>query len=122
MGRRWFLGALVVLTLAGCASLAPDLPELGVELDYRSQVAPSEPFVVAVTLNQGVPGSRFDLVRYWNNKFQDYQSVKIHKRGRSTEWVRWAPGPFGAGHRPGTYRLKVFFNGRFVQEISYTVG
>ena len=78
--------------------------------------------IYAVTTLQNVKvGTRIEYVRYLNNKFLDNRSIKITKPNTNNTSFVWTLKKLGATHLPGTYKVKVYTNGIFEKETSYTI-
>ena len=133
------LWGAVLLVLVGCASGLPAPASLGSVVSvlcsraYDPQKNLAADFtwdfsrldrqiVLGVTLQGYPPGSRCEVVRYWNGKYLDHGSVAVKKPGAGTVFFTWTLTKPGASHPVGPYRVKVFVNGRYAKEIAYTVG
>ena len=73
------------------------------------------------TLQNAKIGTRIEYVRYLNNKFLDNRSIKIKKPNtNNTSFVCTLKKP-NASHLVGAYKVKLYTNGIFEKEASYTV-
>ncbi len=76
---------------------------------------------LVLIFNNPKVGTKFEYIRYLNNKFLDNGSLKIMKPNLTNASFVWSLKKPGATHLPGNYRVKVYTNGIFEQEVSYTV-
>ncbi len=73
------------------------------------------------TLQNAKIGTRIEYVRYLNNKFLDNRSITITKLNTNNTSFVWTLKNSTATHPAGEYKVKVYTNGIFEKEISYTV-
>ena len=73
------------------------------------------------TLQNAKVGIRIEYVRYLNNKFLDNRSIKIKKPNTNNTSFVWTLKKPNASHLVGTYKVKLYTNGIFEKEVSYTV-
>jgi hypothetical protein len=73
------------------------------------------------TLQNAKVGTRIEYVRYLNNKFLDNRSITITKLNTNNTSFVWTLKNSTATHPVGEYKVKVYTNGIFEKEISYTV-
>lgn len=76
---------------------------------------------VVTTLQNAKVGTRIGYVRYLNNKFLDNRSITITKLNTNNTSFVWTLKNSTATHPIGNYRVKVYSNGIFEKETSYTV-
>lgn len=76
---------------------------------------------VVATLQNAKVGTKIEYVRYLNNKFLDNRSITITKPNTNNTSFVWTLKKPGATHPIGNYRVKVYSNGIFEKETSYTV-
>lgn len=76
---------------------------------------------VVATLQNAKVGTRIEYVRYLNNKFLDNRSITVTKQSTNNTSFVWTLKKPGATHPIGNYRIKVYSNGIFEKETSYTV-
>ncbi len=74
-----------------------------------------------IALKNANVGTRIEYVRYLNNKFLDNRSIKITKPNVNNTSFVWTLKNSTATHPAGQYRVKVYTNGIFEKETSYTV-
>lgn len=97
-------------------------PKTGEALDPVTTFLSTDKSIYAVTtLKDAKVGTRIEYVRYLNSKFLDNRSVKITKANTNNVSFIWTLKNSTAAHPAGEYRLKVYTNGIFEKEISYTV-
>ncbi len=66
-------------------------------------------------------GTRFEYIRYLNDKLLDNGALKILKPNMTNSSFVWSLSKPGAVHLAGNYRVKIYTNGIFEKEISYVV-
>lgn len=77
-------------------------------------------YAVATLLNAKV-GTKIEYVRYLNNKFLDNRSITITKLNTNNTSFVWTLKNSTATHPVGQYTVKIYTNGIFEKETSYTV-
>lgn len=77
-------------------------------------------YLVAM-LKNAKSGMKIEYVRYLNNKFLDNRSLTVSKSNVNTASFLWSLKKKGSAHLLGNYRVKVYTNGIFEKEITYTV-
>ncbi len=75
---------------------------------------------LVLTVNTSKVGTKFEYVRSLNGKFLDNRSITLIKPVNVVSFD-WRLKKVGATHLPGTYKVKVYTNGVFEKEISYSV-
>ncbi len=97
-------------------------PKTGAPLSPTSTFSATDKdiYIVATTQNPKV-GTKIEYVRYLNNKYLDNRSVKILKPATTYVSFVWSLKNAGSAHPAGVYRVKLYTNGIFEQELSYTV-
>ena len=102
-------------------AFASDLAPSGAAQTVSTAFAPNAPAVYAVaTVTTVGQKERIEYVRYLDNKFVDNGSMALSKDGSHTATFGWKLKP-GAVHPAGTYKVKVYANGKFIRESTYTV-
>ncbi len=76
---------------------------------------------LALTLNKPKVGTKIEYIRYLNGKYLDSGTNKILKPNVTNTSFIWSLKKPGAMHPVGTYSVKVYTNGIFEKETSYTV-
>ena len=76
---------------------------------------------LVLTCNNAKMGTKFEYVRYLNNKLLDSGALKIMKPNLTNASFVWSLKNPGATHVSGTYGVKVYTNGVFEKETSYIV-
>ncbi len=76
-------------------------------------------YLVLIVNNPKV-GTKFEYIRYLDNKLLDSGALKVTRPNLTNSSFAWTLKP-GAIHSKGTYRVRVYTNGVFEKEISYTV-
>jgi hypothetical protein len=93
----------------------------GVAVSPMSKFSVSDPTIYAVlTLKNPAKDSRLEFVRYRDNKFVGNGSIKVTKEGVNYAGFKWTAKP-GKSHPSGTYKVKVYNNGRYERSATYTV-
>lgn len=97
-------------------------PKTGEALNPVTTFLSTDKSIYAVTtLKNAKIGTYIEYVRYLNGKFLDNRSVKITKANTNNVSFVWTLKNSTAAHPAGEYRVKVYTNGIFEKEISYTV-
>jgi len=76
---------------------------------------------LSLTLNKPKIGTKIEYIRYLNGKYLDSGADKILRPNVINTSFIWSLKKPGATHLPGNYRVKVYTNGVFEKETSYTV-
>ncbi len=76
---------------------------------------------LVLSLKNPKVGSKFEYVRYLNNVYLDKGSLAVTKPSTNNLSFVWTLKKVGATHQAGQYRIKVYSNGIFEKEISFTV-
>ena len=76
---------------------------------------------LALTLNKPKIGTKVEYIRYLNGKYLDSGTNKILKPNVTNTSFIWSLKKTGAMHLVGIYKVKVYTNGVFEKETSYTV-
>jgi len=76
---------------------------------------------LVLTLNKPKIGTKIEYIRYLNGKYLDSGVNKILKPNVTNTSFVWSLKKPGATHLIGTYKVKVYTNGIFEKEVSYTV-
>ena len=97
-------------------------PKTGEAVTPTSTFASTDKSIYLVlTLKNPKVGSRYAFTRYLNGKFLDNGSLPVTKLATNNVSFVWALKKAGATHPAGNYKVKVYTNGIFEKEISYTV-
>ncbi len=97
-------------------------PKTGEAINPTTIFLSTDKSIYAVTTLQNAKiGTRIEYVRYLNNKFLDNRSIKIKKPNTNNTSFVWTLKNSTASHPVGTYGVKVYTNGIFEKEITYTV-
>lgn len=75
---------------------------------------------VVSTLQNPKKGTRIEFVRYRDGKFTDNGSLAIAKDGARYASFDFAPKP-GKQHPAGTYKVKIYANGKYQASGTYSV-
>jgi hypothetical protein len=73
------------------------------------------------TLQNAKVGTKIEYVRYLNNKFLDNRSITISKPNTNNTSFVWSLKNSTATRLVGEYKLKLYTNGIFEKETSFTV-
>ena len=93
----------------------------GAPLSSTTQFSTTDPTIYAVvTLKNPAKNTRLEFVRYRNDKFVGNGSLKVAKDGAGYAGFMWNAKTSKA-HPRGTYKVKVYTNGRFERSATYTV-
>lgn len=76
---------------------------------------------LVLTLDKPKLGTKIEYIRYLNEKYLDKGANKILNPNVSNTSFVWSLKKPGAMHLVGTYKVKVYTNGLFEKETSYTV-
>ncbi len=76
---------------------------------------------LVMTLNKPKNGTKIEYIRYLNGKYLDSGTNKILKPNVTNTSFVWSLKKPGAMHLVGTYKVKVYTNGVFEKETSYTI-
>ena len=76
---------------------------------------------LVLTINKPKIGTKIEYIRYLNGKYLDSGTNKILKSNVTNTSFIWSLIKPGTMHLVGTYKVKVYTNGIFEKEISYTV-
>lgn len=76
-------------------------------------------YLVLIVNNPKV-GTKFEYIRYLNNKYLDKGILKVTKPNLTNSSFSWTV-KLGATHLLGVYRVKVYTDGVFEKESTYTV-
>lgn len=110
------LGVVTKLTLAS------SLDTQGYTASPSTTFATTDKTIYLITtLTKPIIGTKIEYTRYLNGKFLDGRALKIVKPNVTNASFVWSLKKPGAKHLPGNYRVKVYTNGVFEKEISYTV-
>lgn len=97
-------------------------PKTGEATGATSTFLPADKSIyTVVSLKNARAGTKIEYVRYLNNKFLDNRSITITKPSTNNASFVWTLKKIGATHPRGTYRVKVYTNGIFEKETTYTV-
>lgn len=77
-------------------------------------------FLVMI-LHNVKPGTKVEYVRYLNGKYLDSSSLKLTKLTTTYANFVWTLTKPSATHLVGTYRVKVYSNGIFDKETTFTI-
>ncbi len=102
--------------------IAKALSKTGEAVNPTTTFSKTDPALYAVLslLNPKV-GTKFEYVRYLNDKFLDNGSLTLKVATSNNASFKWSLKKRGAVHPVGSYRIKVYTNGVFEREASYTV-
>lgn len=102
--------------------IASSLDALGNAVTPASTFASTQKTIYLVlTVNNPKVGTKFEYIRYLNNKFLDSGSLKIMKPNLTNSSFSWSLSKPGATHLVGNYKVKVYTNGVFEKETLYSV-
>ena len=76
---------------------------------------------LVLTLNKPKIGTKIEYIRYLNGKYLDSGTNKILKPNVTNASFIWSLAKPGTMHLVGTYKVKIYINGIFEKETSYTV-
>jgi hypothetical protein len=76
---------------------------------------------LTLTINKPTIGTKIEYIRYLNGKYLDSGTNKLLKDDVTNTSFAWSLKKTGAIHLVGTYKVKVYTNGVFEKETSYTV-
>ncbi len=76
---------------------------------------------LVLSVNKPKIGTKIEYIRYLNGKYLDSGANKILKSNVTNTSFIWSLIKPGTMHLVGTYKVKVYTNGIFEKEISYTV-
>ncbi len=76
---------------------------------------------LVLTLNKHEVGTKVEYIRYLNGKYLDNGTNKLLNAGITNTSFIWSLKKPGATHLVGSYKVKVYTNGIFEKETSYTV-
>jgi len=76
---------------------------------------------LVLNVNKPKIGTKIEYIRYFNGKYLDNGVNKILKLNVTNTSFAWSLKKPGATHLVGTYKVKVYTNGIFEKETSYTV-
>ncbi len=100
---------------------ASSLDVQGNAISPTATFAPTDKAIyLALTVNSPKVGTKFEYIRYLNNKYLDNSTTKISKPNVTNTSFVWNLKP-GAIHLAGVYRVKIYTNGVFEKETFYTV-
>ncbi|HKC14998.1 MAG TPA: hypothetical protein VKC89_03515 [Patescibacteria group bacterium] len=74
-----------------------------------------------LTFNNPAVGTKFEYIRYLNDKLLDSNALKILKPNLTNASFVWSLKKPESTHLAGNYRVKLYTNGVFEKEVSYTV-
>ena len=108
----------VVLSLATTLSLGAS----GNPISPKSAFAATDADIyLSISLASTKVGTKIEYIRYLNEKYLDNGSLTVTKPGVQVASFRWSLKKSATTRPVGTYRVKVYTNGIFEKEISYTV-
>jgi ribosomal protein L28 len=76
---------------------------------------------VSLQVNKPVKGTKFEYVRYYKGKYVDHKSLETTKDGVDYVSFSWALKDLTSSHPVGVYKVKLYTNGNFEKELSYTI-
>lgn len=76
---------------------------------------------LALTLDKPKSGTKIEYIRYLNGKYLDSGANKILQPNVTNTSFVWSLKKPGAMRLAGIYKVKVYTNGIFEKETSYTV-
>lgn len=76
---------------------------------------------LVLTVNKPKIGTKIEYIRYLNRKYLDSGANKILKPNVTNTSFVWSLKKPAAMHLMGTYKVKVYTNGVFEKETSYTI-
>ncbi len=76
---------------------------------------------LVLTVNNPKVGTKVEYIRYLNGKLLDSGTTKLVKSNVTNTSFVWSLKKLGATHLVGNYKVKVYTNGIFEKEVSYTV-
>lgn len=74
-----------------------------------------------MTLKDPKVNTKIEYVRYLNDKFLDHGSLTVKKATTNNVSFNWTLKKVGALHPVGSYRVKVYTNGSYERDVTYTV-
>lgn len=83
--------------------------------------ATTKTIYLAVSLNNAKAGTKVEYVRYLNGKYLDKKALKIMKQNATNGSFVWSFINPGTKRKVGKYRVKVYSNGIFEKEMTFTV-
>lgn len=97
------------------------LDSTGKALAPTASFAPTDGKInVVSTLQNPKKGTRIEFVRYRDGKFTDNGSLAIAKDGAQYASFAFAPKT-GKQHPAGTYKVKIYANGKYQTTATYSV-
>lgn len=97
-------------------------PKTGSAISPANIFSKTDPTIYTViTLNNPPAGTKIEYTRYLNGKFLDNRSTATTKATDKSVIFNWSLKTPGATHLVGSYKVKIYTNGIFEKEISYTV-
>lgn len=97
-------------------------PKTGEAVNPGTVFSTNEPNIsLVLTIKPSPAGTRFEYVRYLNGKYLDNRSLKTTKNGVKNVSFTWKLKTSTSTRRPGMYTVKVYTQGIFEKQISYTV-
>ncbi len=76
---------------------------------------------LVLQVNKPPKGTKFEYVRYLNEKYVDHKSVETTKDGISYVSFSWRLKNTKSSHPAGNYRVKLYTTGTFEKEVSYQI-
>ncbi len=93
----------------------------GAAVSPTTQFNTSDPTIYTVlTLKSPAKDTRLEFVRYRNDMFVGNGSIKVAKDGAAYAGFIWSVKS-GKAHPKGTYKVKVYTNGRYERSATYSV-
>lgn len=103
------------------ATFATAIDASGAAIKPMTTFAASEKTIMVVAdLSETTPAARVAYTRYLNDKFIDNGSIPAGKEGAKHVSFAFTQSA-GKARLPGTYKIKLYANGKFAKEATYTV-
>ncbi len=97
-------------------------PKTGEAVNPTTTFLTTDKRIYAVTTLQNAKvGTKIEYVRYINNKFLDNRSITITKPNTNNTSFVWSLKNSTAARLVGEYKVKLYTNGIFEKETSFTV-
>ena len=97
-------------------------PKTGSGLAEVTSFAVNDPVIyLALTVNKPVKGTNFEYTRYFNGSYVDHGSLKTNKDGVSYISFSWKLKNTSSKRLVGDYLVKLYTNGNYEKEITYSV-
>ncbi len=97
-------------------------PKNGSAVNPATIFSKTDPTIYTVVALSNPPvGTKVEYTRYLNGKFLDNRSTSTTKATDKSVLFNWSLKKPGATHLVGSYKVKIYTNGIFEKEISYTI-